>query len=64
MSAKKPAKPKDKHKSGFLVRLPESYRVALTELKRRTRRPITQEVQIALEAHLKAAGVPLMGRDE
>lgn len=52
---------KDKHKSGFLVRLPESYREALNELKRQTRRPITQEVQMALEAHFKAAGLKLAG---
>jgi hypothetical protein len=56
MATKKNPKP-DQHKSGFMVRLPEHYRGALTELKKRTRRPITQEVQLALEAHLTAAGV-------
>ena len=56
----KPAKPQkqiDRHKSGYLIRLPESYRAALQELRQKTRRPMTVEAQIALDAHLKANGI-------
>lgn len=56
MPPKKVAK-KDRHKSGFMIRLPESFREPVAELKRKTRRPITVEVQLAMEAHLKANGV-------
>lgn len=50
------AKPKDKHKSAFMVRLPERYRGALESLKAKTRRATTVEVQIALDKHLKDEG--------
>ena len=50
---------KDRHKSGFMVRLPERYRVALLLLKERERRPISSEVQLAIEAHLKAKSIKL-----
>lgn len=62
--AKKPAapkaasKPKDQHKSGFMVRLPESFRAPLDTLKAKNRRPTTAEIQIALERHFQAEGVP------
>lgn len=49
--AKKPKK--DQHKSGFLVRLPESYRPPLERLKAKNKRPITSEVQLALDKHFK-----------
>jgi hypothetical protein len=61
MSKKKPDKPPDRHKSGFMVRLPEEHRAALELLKQRHRRKITEEVQIALEKHYKAEGVPFPG---
>ncbi len=47
----------DRHKSTFVVRLPEAYREVMKELKRKTRRPITAEVQIALDQHLKENGI-------
>lgn len=50
-------KPKDRHRSGFMVRLPEDHKTALTELTGKTRRAITTEVQIALEDHYKKEGV-------
>jgi predicted DNA-binding protein len=47
------SKPKDQHKSSFMVRLPEAYRERLAQLKARTRRPITAEVQLALDKHFR-----------
>lgn len=47
-------KPNDQHKSGFLVRLPESYRPLLEAVKKKTRRATTVEVQIALDRHFAA----------
>jgi hypothetical protein len=55
--AKSKSKPKDQHKSGFLVRLPVAYRGKLEELRKTTRRPFTTEIQVALDAHMKANGV-------
>lgn len=55
--AKKKTKPSDKHASGFMVRLPEAYRAKLAELKLKQRRPMTQEIQIAIDAHLRANGI-------
>ena len=58
--AKKPAsKPADQHRSNFLVRLPEAYRPILEELKRKTGRPTTVEIQWALNAHLEKNGIEL-----
>jgi hypothetical protein len=54
-------KPKDQHKSGFMVRLPESHRPPLDALKKKHRRATTTEVQIALERHYQAEGVPPPG---
>ena len=54
---KKKKAPKDQHTSGFMVRLPEPYRAKLKELTGQTRRAMTVEVQMALDAHLKANGV-------
>ncbi len=48
---------KDQHKSGFMVRLPESYRGPLEELKKKNRRALTVEVQIALDKHFKDESV-------
>ena len=56
MPKKKPT-PKDQHKSGFMVRLPEAYREKLAELKRKTERPYTTDVRRALDDYLKANGV-------
>jgi len=53
----KKKQPADRHKSGFMVRLPESFRGALAELQRSTLRPATVEVQLALAAHLRAGGI-------
>jgi hypothetical protein len=52
-------KPKDQHKSGFMVRLPERYRPTFAALYKKHRRPMTVEVQIALEKHAKDEGVTL-----
>jgi predicted DNA-binding protein len=49
----KSRKPKDQHKSSFMVRLPEPYREKLNRLKARTRRAITTEVQLALDKHFR-----------
>jgi hypothetical protein len=57
VAKKKADRPKDQHKSGFMVRLPEWHRAVLEGLKAKNRRPITAEVQIALERHYKAEGV-------
>ncbi len=51
---KKPVKPKDKHKSGFMVRLPAEYHEKLRRLTERTQRKMTTEVQRALDRHFKA----------
>lgn len=49
--------PKDQHKSGFMVRLPEAYREKLRELQAKTDRPFTSDVRRALDAYLTANGV-------
>lgn len=55
-----PTGPKvDRHKSGLMIRLPESARPLLAALKAKNRRPTTTEVLIALERHAKAEGVKL-----
>lgn len=56
MAKKTDKPPEDRHKSGFMVRLPEAYRPPLERLKKKNRRPITSEVQIALDEHLKRQG--------
>lgn len=48
---------KDRHKSAFMVRLPESHRAALKILKAKNRRTFSVEVQLALEAYYKANGI-------
>jgi hypothetical protein len=59
MAAKpKPAK-KDKHKSGFMIRFPESFRGPLEELRRRNTRTMTLEAQRALLAYFQTEGVAL-----
>lgn len=42
---------------GYMVRLPEAYREPVTRLSRRNRRPITTEVQIALEKYFRDHGI-------
>ena len=54
--AKKKPKP-DQHLSRFFVRLPEEYRELLQSMAAKTSRPMTLEVQIALERRAKALGV-------
>lgn len=56
-------KKQDQHTSGFMVRLPEVYRQQLQTLRARTRRTMTAEVQLALEAYLGKEGLwpPLEG---
>jgi predicted DNA-binding protein len=51
--SRKPPKPKDQHRSSFMVRLPESYRERLTRLVGRTKRKMTAEVQLALDKHFR-----------
>jgi predicted DNA-binding protein len=53
----KKKKQTDLHLSGFLIRLPEVYRDQLRKLKERTRRPMTEDVKIALEEYLKNHGL-------
>ena len=48
----------DRHKSGFMIRLPESYRTLISALTDKSRRTITTEVQVALDKHAKDAKVP------
>jgi hypothetical protein len=47
----------DAHASTFVVRLPEVFRGQLAKLRLTTRRPITVEVQLALEEHLRKHGL-------
>lgn len=47
---------KDRHKSGFMVRLPESFRELLDELVKESHRTMTVEVQLALSDYAKAKG--------
>ncbi len=47
----------DRHASAFLVRLPEAYRQALMEHKRRTDRPVTVAVRKAVDEYLRANGI-------
>jgi hypothetical protein len=47
----------DRHASTFMVRLPEVYRDQLRKLRETTRRPMTTEIQIALEEHLAKSGL-------
>ena len=54
---KKRKKYPDQHTSAFLVRLPESYREKLKELKRLTDRPVTASVRRGVDAELRANGI-------
>ncbi len=53
------SKPKDRHKSGMLVRIPARLLPPLAALKAKNRRPYTTEVAIAIESHLKTNGVKI-----
>ena len=55
-AAKPVAKP-DQHVSNFMVRMPMHYRPALAALKAKNRRPITVELQIALDRYLASEGI-------
>ena len=57
MAKKKPKPAKDQHTSGFLVRLPETYRPLLLALKKKTDRPIAASVRRGVDAELKANGI-------
>jgi predicted DNA-binding protein len=52
MTKPKKKSPPDRHKSSFMIRLPEQFRELLSRAKAKTRRATTTEVQIALEKHL------------
>lgn len=54
--AKVKRKTQDKHKSGFLVRLPVEYRAKLLAMKKGTDLPITAIVRRALDAVLPESG--------
>jgi hypothetical protein len=49
---KKEQPQEDRHRSGFMLRLPEIYRTQLKKLREKTRRPMTTDIQIALEKYL------------
>ncbi len=49
---------KDRHKSGFMLRLPESYRTLLDAITAETHRSLTVEVQLALIDYAKKNGKP------
>lgn len=55
MGKKKPTS--DRHKPRWTLAIPVHYRELFRSLANANRRPITTEVLIALEAHLKAAGL-------
>jgi predicted DNA-binding protein len=55
--AKSPKRRKDAHRSGFMVRLPESYRERMEELRRKTDRPYSAQVRRAMDAYLKLNGI-------
>jgi hypothetical protein len=54
-------KPKDRHASGFLIRLPERYRETFEQVKRQTRRPYTVEAQLAIDSHFRFLGLVVPG---
>jgi hypothetical protein len=43
----------DRHASGFMVRLPEQYRMSIDAIRKKHRRTITEEVKIALEEYFR-----------
>jgi hypothetical protein len=47
----------DRHKTGFLVRLPEVYRGKFLEHKLKTDRPIAAAIRRAADAYLKENGI-------
>ena len=49
--------PKDQHKSGFMVRLPEVYRPLMKRVKLEHGQPHTVAVVRALNAYLKTLGI-------
>lgn len=51
------SKTKDKHTSGFMLRLPGAYRAPMAALKAKNRRPMTTELQLALDKHFKDEGI-------
>ncbi len=57
MAKNKKQNGRDRHASGFMVRLPEVYRTQLHQLCAQTRRTMTTEIQIALEEHLAKSGL-------
>lgn len=57
MPKKKPERSKDRHQSGFMVRLPEAYRAKLQEHKTKTGCPFAEAIRRAMDAFLKANGI-------
>lgn len=49
---------KDRHKSGFMLRLPEPFRTLLDSITAETHRSLTVEVQLALIEYAKKHGKP------
>lgn len=47
----------DRHRSGFMVRIPEAYKAGLQEIKAKTGCPFSEAVRRALDAYLKANGI-------
>jgi hypothetical protein len=64
MAKKRAGEKKDRHKSGFMVRLPMWLRGPIKTLLTRTRRAITTEVVMALEKHLTAEGIAYQKPEE
>lgn len=47
----------DRHASGFMIRLPEIFRSKLQVLRRKTKKPMTELVIVALKAFLARFGL-------
>lgn len=43
--------------TGFMVRLPDRFRPVMEALRKKNRRPMTEEVQIALEKYVLSEGI-------
>lgn len=55
--AKKKGSTGDRHSKRWIIGLPKVYHALFEQLAAQNRRPITMEVSLALEAHLKEAGL-------
>lgn len=54
----------DRHKSGKLIRIPETYHEILKEVARESARPLTWELRIALAMLFRARGKTLPPDDD